>query len=40
MSELYEGREQSLVKHVILRRYLGRFAVIIGLALRRGRDLR
>ena len=27
---LYEGREQSLVKHVILRRYLQRFAFIIG----------
>jgi three-Cys-motif partner protein len=29
MSE-YEGREQSLVKHVILRKYLERFAHIIG----------
>lgn len=27
---LYEGREQSLVKHLILRRYLRRFAFIIG----------
>lgn len=27
---LYEGREQSLVKHLILRRYLQRFAFIIG----------
>lgn len=27
---LYEGREQSLVKHLILKRYLLRFALIIG----------
>ena len=27
---LYDGREQSLVKHLILRRYLKRFAYIIG----------
>jgi three-Cys-motif partner protein len=31
MSELYEGREQSQVKHFILRKYLERFAIIIGL---------
>src|SRR5207237_4591221 len=31
MSELYEGREQSQVKHLILRKYLERFAIIIGL---------
>lgn len=29
-ARLYEGREQSLVKHQILRRYLKRFAFIIG----------
>jgi len=28
--QLYEGREQSLVKHMMLRRYLQRFAFIIG----------
>lgn len=28
--DLYEGREQSLVKHLILKRYLLRFALIIG----------
>src|SRR5262249_20449761 len=28
--ELYEGREQTLIKHFILRRYLERFAHIIG----------
>ncbi|MEX0937362.1 MAG: three-Cys-motif partner protein TcmP [Pirellulales bacterium] len=28
--DLYEGREQSLIKHLILRRYLQRFAFIIG----------
>jgi three-Cys-motif partner protein len=31
MSESYEGREQSLVKHFVLRKYLERFARIIGL---------
>lgn len=29
-SELYEGREQTLVKHFILRKYLERFAHIVG----------
>lgn len=29
-SEFYEGREQSLVKHLILQHYLERFAYIIG----------
>jgi three-Cys-motif partner protein len=29
-SDLYFGREQTLVKHEVLRRYLGRFAHIIG----------
>lgn len=29
-SETYVGREQTLVKHVILRKYLGRFAQIVG----------
>lgn len=28
--QLYEGREQSLIKHLILQRYLERFAFIIG----------
>jgi three-Cys-motif partner protein len=28
--ELYEGREQTLVKHFILRKYLERFAHILG----------
>jgi len=32
MSELYEGREQSQVKHFILRKYLERFARIIGMS--------
>lgn len=30
MSEIYEGREQSLVKHFILREYLQRFAFKVG----------
>lgn len=29
-SELYLGREQTLVKHLILRKYLERFAHIVG----------
>lgn len=29
-SELYRGREQTLVKHFILRKYLERFALIVG----------
>src|SRR5215510_13218265 len=29
-ANLYIGREQTLVKHLILQRYLGRFAHIIG----------
>lgn len=29
-AELYEGREQTLIKHLILRKYLERFAHIIG----------
>jgi three-Cys-motif partner protein len=32
MSELYEGREQSRVKHIVLQKYLERFAIIIGMA--------
>ena len=28
--EIYEGREQTLVKHFILKKYLERFAHIIG----------
>ncbi|HSI35366.1 MAG: three-Cys-motif partner protein TcmP [Phycisphaerae bacterium] len=31
MSELYEGREQARVKHAILRKYLERFAHVIGM---------
>jgi len=29
-ANLYEGREQTLVKHLILSKYLERFAIIIG----------
>lgn len=29
-THLYEGREQTLVKHLILGKYLERFAIIIG----------
>jgi three-Cys-motif partner protein len=29
-SDLYAGREQTLVKHFILREYLQRFAIIVG----------
>ena len=29
-TDLYTGREQTLVKHFILRHYLARFAIIIG----------